>query len=200
MADKKKKSFTFIEVMLVTSMIFFVAAAIYGAVSGGMNIWKKADNLSRYEDVWVFFEKIRQDLRNTLLFSGIPFEGDSTYVVFSSVTNRPFRKSLAKDQPALALGQITWVKYEFDSRKNIIFKQEKDFFEYSGNKETVRQAVLSGVSSCKFEYYFYSRINKLTERQILEKGIVPDIIRVIVNIETEGRKESFSEFMEIPVT
>ena len=80
-----KRGFTLIELVLVTAILAVIGMAVYGTFSNGLNIWEKVTEDSVEEDIYLFFEKISVDLRNSFKLTGLRFKGGKTKVSFPSM-------------------------------------------------------------------------------------------------------------------
>src|SRR3989338_2632588 len=64
-----KKSFTLIEMLLVTSLMAMIGLAVYHSLVNGMKIWDASTRYTAEEDVALFFDKISQDIRSATNYS-----------------------------------------------------------------------------------------------------------------------------------
>ena len=118
---------TLLETLLASVLIAVVGLAVYHAYWQGTNVWRRVQGHGQQKErVIIFLERFSQELRNTFVFQGIPFEGKKNKLSFAALTkewNVPTDGSEADYiyKPGL-------ISYEFDLEKKIL---EGGQFTYS---------------------------------------------------------------------
>ena len=80
-----RRAMTLMEILIVVSLIAMMSVAIFNALSNGMKIWKRSQQMVIEEDIAVFFDKIAHDIRNAFVFSQFRFEGDELRFAFPTM-------------------------------------------------------------------------------------------------------------------
>lgn len=66
----RKAGFTFIELMLASSIFIVIAVAVYSTFGMGISAWKKSQNAQNlFQDIRLSLDKMAQDLENAVLYS-----------------------------------------------------------------------------------------------------------------------------------
>ena len=143
--------FTLVETLIVLVVIVVSSFVIVNSIKSGMSIFKKARHIKSIEDISVFFDRLRGDLKNVILFSELDFKGDSRSVGFPIIAVRPFKdESSGKIQD---IDQIRYVKYRFSQDHHSVYREEFDYSQFVQKKEVPRKTVLSNISDFKIEYF-----------------------------------------------
>ena len=104
-AKKLAAGFTLIELIISSLIVFFVAAAVYGVFFGGINAWKRAEDIKSYErDLRLISGKMTAELRNAFKCSAIPFEGNSDFVAFANVAEIFY----SEEAPSHEIGRVSY--------------------------------------------------------------------------------------------
>jgi len=80
--------FTLVELIISGVIIFLVSITVYSVFSGGLNVWKKANQVrgSGY-GLRLAMEKLSMELRNSFKFSTIDFEGTENSLAFAGLVD-----------------------------------------------------------------------------------------------------------------
>jgi len=134
-----RRSFTFIELLVVITLFSILSLAVYTTFSSGIRIWRRIQDTSILQRrVFLGLERISQDLRQALDFSKIGFSGKINEVGF------PFLS---------AENEILRVSY-FLEAETVYRKQEnfKDIIEEKDNPKI--RSMLSGIDDLKFSFAY----------------------------------------------
>lgn len=188
---KRNRSFTLIELIIVTAMLSIISLALYSTFSNGIKIWQKINQDIPAEDVNIFFEKFTSDLRNSLKIAGISFVGGEDEIEFATLVNS---KKLQKT----TIGEI---KYKFNSGEGEIIRQKMDYSDVYNGEDGMREALLQKVKSMKFQYYCYDTEKQryLWQGEWVKQGL-PLAVRVEVELKNDGQASKFTKTVNIPVS
>ncbi len=144
------RSFTLVELLIVTVIIAIISLAVFSTFSSGLKIYNRMNSEFTLEDAVIFCDRMGQDLRNSLDFAGINFTGKDNEFGFASVfySARMSKRTVGR------------VKYIFDSSAEKIERHAEDYsFIYNQEEPAGRQA-LAKIKSCVFAYYFFDSKEK----------------------------------------
>ncbi|MCM8800044.1 MAG: hypothetical protein NC900_04905 [Candidatus Omnitrophica bacterium] len=139
-----KEGFSFLELILVSSLIPIISLAIYFTFSSGIKIYQKINNNLPLEEINIFLNNFYKDIKNTFYFKDIPFQGDREKIEFASLIYSSYFK-------AKTIGKVIYL-YEHGRkrliRKDFIYGQ--DYLEKATNLK-----ILENISNLNFKYYYY---------------------------------------------
>jgi len=181
---KNKRSFTFIELAIVSLLIFIISLGIYNVFSSGLKIWSKVLGSAKLEDVNIAFEKFTSDLRNVFLFKNIDFKGTKRSLEIPAKVNSKFGKTPGK------------VVYRYDENKRILFREEKDFSKLYTGSNGLKRILLDNVKDIEFKYYYYDKkkLEYVWEDETKEE--IPLAVRLKIKIDNKD----FYRFVNIPIS
>ncbi len=184
---------TFIEIMIVVSLISIISVALYHGLSNGLRVWEQSKRLIVEEDIALFFEKISQDLRNSLSYSKINFESDFYSFSFPTVV----RTLVTTSKQDELVEQIGKVQYAFDpSSKNLVRKQADYGQALSGDYDPP-QVLVAHIDSIKFGFIYLTDKEQVYSEKILET--IPSAVEVEVKFTENKQKRSFKRVIEVPI-
>lgn len=188
---RRNRSFTLIELVIVTAMLSVISLALYSTFSNGIKIWQKVNQNIPTEDVDIFFEKFTSDLRNSLKMTGISFVGEEDKVEFATLVNS---QKLQKT----TVGEI---KYRFNYGKGEIVRQKMDYSDIYNGEGGLGETLLQNVKSVKFQYYIYDTEKQryLWQDEWVKQGL-PLAVRVEVELKNDGQTSKFIKTVNIPVS
>lgn len=189
LSARHKRGFTFIEVIIVISILSIISLVIYTSFSKGINIWQMVNEKSPEEDMNILLDKFSFDLRNTFKFTGINFSGHEDGIEFPVLLNSPrfHKKSVGK------------VVYSYDSNTNLLNKEEVDFNQIYEDKKGLIKHSLKNVKSFKFQYYTYDKGRKeyLWQDEWAKEGL-PLAVRIYLEIKDGDRINGFIRTVGVP--
>lgn len=187
---KIPKSFTLIELVIVSFISLIVSLGIYKILDSGIKIWQKINKTILEEDVNIFFQKFALEISGSFRFDLIGFKGKRDFVSFPALINSQF---LGKD----TVGEII---YYFDSSKKTLIKEERDFSQIYNNDEGRRRVLISNLMDCSFEYYTFDEVKQeYLWQQNWEKKDFPLAIRIKLILNEENTKD-FIKIVNIPIS
>jgi len=89
MMKNRQRGFTLTEVLLVSAMFAVISLAVFNAFSNGFKLWARGQHVMVEGDTAIFLDRIAEDLRQTVIISGIPFKGDSAELSFPAIILGP---------------------------------------------------------------------------------------------------------------
>lgn len=78
----RRRGFTLIELIITTLILAVIVVSIYSAFSIGIKAWKRGNESQDIQKVRIALLKIQKELKDSFFFSGAPFTGTSSEIVF----------------------------------------------------------------------------------------------------------------------
>lgn len=141
------KAFTLLELIISSAIVVVVGAAVYAVFSGGLSAWRRSGEARHYQrSLRLVSEVMTRELRNTFVFSQIPFKGTKDFISFVSRI-----EELSSESPH-AYYQLGRVSY-FVNKENILCRRQQSYAEFfqDPGAGAVRELV-SGVKEIAFSY------------------------------------------------
>ena len=192
---RKKSAFTFIEVLLVITLMAVISIAIYNGIANGIKVWRKAYQIVGEEDVLVFFEKITQDLKNTVPFSQIGLKGTKDKIAFPAVV-----RTLGDPRTELRdqyIDQIGKVEYAFDKTHQQLLRRQANYSQALKNSFGKEDLLMEHVSAVEFRY-FYKVKNRYEWKDKIEE-VIPSSVYVAVEFGKNRDKRKMQKVINLPV-
>lgn len=188
---QNRAAFTFVEMLIVTSILAVVSLAIYAAFNNGVKIWQKINAQTHEEDLNIFFGKFTTDLKNSFRFTEIDFLGESDELQFSTLVNsRRLGKRTAGE-----------VIYSYDSMRGIISREERDYSAIYRDEDGEITRLAGDIDSLEFRYYFYDAdvdeyiwLDEWDE----EEGRIPLAVKVELKVGDGAETVKFVKTVDIP--
>lgn len=185
-----KKAVTLIELLLTTALVSVVSLTIYFTISNGVKIWQRIKMNTDLEDIYVFFDKFRTDLKNTFYFTGIYFTGESERVEFPALVYSPaFKRKV--------IGKVIYV---YDKKHNSLIRKQLDISEIYNERRSSSYQILNNIISANFKYYFYdaNKQDYYWEEEWKEKEF-PLAVKIELELADVRDNKKFVKTVEIPV-
>ena len=170
----KGQGLTFMELLIVSALVGVVALAIYGLLSTGLRIWETVQRPLPGEDINIFLDRFRLDLKNCFLFEGIDFSGTQESLAFVTLVQSNRLNSET-------VGQAI---YSYDANKKALNRELGDFSNvYSGAAGSLKQS-LEKVESVRFQYYTFDEPTKkfVWSQEWLTPEVLPRAVRLELKI------------------
>jgi len=170
------KSFTLVELLIVTAISGAIGAAILGVFSAGVNVYKK---VRVYENgrlnTFLAMEKMERDLHNTFLFNAIPFLGGKNSISFFGLVG----------------GSCGRISYAFDSSQGYIIKTQ---IPYPGVSEMAKLSDVMPAGNLSFSYCYYDSVNKnyLWKESWQDAVNLPFAVKISIQSKSDDNKEEFT--------
>jgi prepilin-type N-terminal cleavage/methylation domain-containing protein len=189
MSKKKQKGFTFIELILVVSMMAMIGFAVYGAFSLGIGVFRATSKEKPFNDLAVFYEKFSMDIRNILFTTEIDFKGFPDKLFF--YVNDPGYIIFPKE-PEIGEKPKTIKKVEYEILED--GRMLRKVYEYGSSEPYLVSTALEDSRGIKFEYFEEDK-----KEFIDSAGFVPAAIRVSSD-DGVSENQFTSRIFEIPVS
>ncbi|NLE64329.1 MAG: hypothetical protein GX606_00185 [Elusimicrobia bacterium] len=191
------RGFTFVEILLTTALLALLSLAIFTAFSNGLRLWDRVRQAVVAEDVAIFLDRIGQDLRNSFVFSTIPFEGEGDQCSFPSIVHMPAdrRGSRAPEGTAEGIGRV---RYVFDAAEGIVWRSQADYGQaFAGQWDGAPRAVLKDVSEVRFQYFSAGEAEAHEQARSEERP--PAVVKVTVRHRMSGEERQWERLIALPL-
>ncbi len=188
---KLRRAFTLVEVLLVMTMLSMIGLALFNTFANGFKIWERHRKFVVEQDVLIFFEKINQDLRNTLVFSPIPFTGQEDSISF------PTRIKTVREDTGGVIPQIGEVIYAFDPTSKKLTRRQGSYMQAVHGDLPQEQQILKYIDSVRFTYYYLEKNQIITSDSV--KNLIPRTVLIEVTIlDTQGHQRLLRKLINLP--
>jgi prepilin-type N-terminal cleavage/methylation domain-containing protein len=194
--NNPRRAFTLTEVLLVSAMFAVISLAVFNAFSNGFKLWARGQHVMVEGDMAIFLDRISEDLRQTVLISGIPFKGDSTQVSFPAIVLGPMDSNGSRAREGFA-DQIGAVRYAFDPEQKKIFRYQANYGQALKEKWSDPIEVAALIEDITLRYYFTAE-HGLEVKTQTDEGI-PMGIMIDIQFMIDGQIRHMRRFMAIPV-
>jgi prepilin-type N-terminal cleavage/methylation domain-containing protein len=141
-----RRGFTLLEMLLVVSIISFVAVSLSVSFAQGSRIFEKLNRVTKYEEAAILLERITRDYKNGFNYSLITFEGSKHSISFARLLHDD---TLNTSELSAFPVRVT---YSFDQNaKNVIYTQDNKY-GMGGNNYDQKKAVASGITNLEFNF------------------------------------------------
>jgi len=192
----RRRGFTLTEILLVSCMFAVISLAVFNAFANGFKLWARGQHVMVEGDMAIFLDRIAEDLRQTVLITGIPFKGDSTELIFPAIILAPFDINSSRSEEG-AGAQIGAVRYTFEPSEKKIYRSQAIYGQALKSEWTVPIEVASQIEDISLRYYFTAD-KGLEIKSITDQGI-PMGIMIDVQFMMDGQMRHMRRFMLIPV-
>lgn len=191
-----RKAFTLIEILLVTSLISVISVAIVHTLVNGLKIWQRAGGLDQQEDIAIFFDRLGQELRNSVSFSQMHFDGTKDRIDFGTIVRTPADVKVSHGNNEY-VNQIGRVEYYFDGTKKDIYRSQANYSQALNNAFGRKRLLLHRIQSLKFQYVYKSGKDYVLQDKA--KNIIPSGVIVDVAFNVGKEKRTMRRLIHIPV-
>ena len=187
-----KGALTFVEMLLVVSLLSVIAVALYNTFSNGLKVWERANRLVAEEDIAIFLEKLTQDLQSALSFSQIQFDGTKNRLSFATIVRTP-ADSKKKIGEQAYIDEIGRVEYDFDSLRNALYRRQANYSLALKNK-FLSERTLTNIRAMEFKYFYHNG-----GWQDSAHRIVPSAVRMDIEFGDEKNPRRMTRLIGIPI-
>lgn len=191
-----RRAFTFIEILIVTSLIAILSLAIFTCFSNGLKLWDRSRQAILTEDISIFFDRLSSDLRNTFLFSTLPIDGEEHSFAFPTVVLVPADQRSTRAGEEL-VDQIGRVRYAFDFERGAVIRQQANYSQGTRNDWGDSRSLVTGIQELKFKYYYAK--SKEYQLHADNQTALPSGIEVDVRFKEGGEEKVISRFITVPL-
>jgi prepilin-type N-terminal cleavage/methylation domain-containing protein len=189
-----RRAFTLTEVLLVSAMFALISVAVFNAFSNGFKLWARGQHVMVEGYTAIFLDRMAEDLRQTVLISGIPFKGGSAEISFPAIILAPTDGSRAQE----AIGdQIGAIRYVFDPSQKKIFRYQGTYGQALKSEWSDPVDVADLIEDVSLRYYFTADPGLDIKTQT-DEGI-PMGVMIDVQFLVDGQIYHMRRFMIIPV-
>lgn len=146
--QKNNKGFTLIELLVVTVMLAIVSLALYSTFSSGARIWQRVSGLGINEDVNIFFDRYSTDVKNSLNFTGLSFQGGRDRFELPTIVG-------SQSLGVRTVGMVVYV-----CGRDTVSRGQADYSQIYQDSSVIPRHALYGVTACNFSYYNYDEEKK----------------------------------------
>jgi len=186
---------TFIEIMLVVALIGMVSLALYKSFANGLRVWQKSRELIVEEDILIFFDKFAQDLRNTFVYTSLPFKGDIRRVDFPAFVWMPSMNS--HEREGEFKDQMGRIEYSYDDAQKQIIRRQANYSQAMNGAYEMPQTVARFIDSLHFRYYYLTSSEEVFSEEVLE--VMPAGIEVTVQFSDVNGTREIKRYFNIPL-
>lgn len=189
-----RRGFTLVEVLISTGLMVVVGLAVYASFNSGIKIWKRVVRPDIIEDVNIFLEKLRSDLKNSVLYQGIEFVGQPDSIHFATlVTTNSSRPGLHR-----GMGEVS---YSFEAEEEAVIQHKRNLSAIYKGREGIAQEVLHNVVLLELNYYYYEPLEEeyLWVEQWQDKEKLPLSVLVKIVLLNEGKNYTFTKRIDLPL-
>ena len=194
--NNRRSGFTLTEILLVSCMFAVISLAVFNAFSNGFKLWARGQHVMVEGDMAMFLDRIAEDLRGTVLISGIPFKGDSTQLSFPAIILAPTDSNGSRSGEGAGT-QIGAVRYTFDPSEKKIYRAQATYGQALKAQWSSPIAVASLIEDISMQYYFKADRGLELKGQS-EEGI-PLGVMIDVQFLVDDQVVHMRRFMIIPV-
>lgn len=142
----RRSGFTFIELIVSTLIFTIILFALYSTFYMGIRTWKKSQERRSIRKIRMSFLRMEKELKDTFLFSGIPFSGTDSWMRF------PLSISDVDSEKIFIVSYV--IEVDKDTRHATLTRKQKPFSEDpSEGKEKITQ-LLTSMKTIRFEYAY----------------------------------------------
>jgi hypothetical protein len=187
----RKPGVTFVELLIVVSMLSMLSLAIYATCNNGIKIWQKINQGIPEEKLNIFFDKFNSDLRNCFKFSNIAFLGQDGKIEFAALVYNP-------REQVTTVGKV---RYSYDQTSGIVTREQIGYSQIFNAEGGTHRQLLKNVTSLKFHYYFYDAQKKeYLWQDAWEGDTMPLAARVELEVAYDNRIGTFTRTVTIPAS
>lgn len=167
----KSRGMTLVEILIVVSILGMLSLALFNALSVGLRVWKKAQEVHAEEDIVILFDKLTADLHNVYLYSKIHFEGGFHSFAFPALVRvqvEDQNKEPAWDE------QMGKIEYSYDGSRHAILRRQADYGQALKGTYDEPRVLMSGVKALRFHYLYSTDEGEKWSDVILE-GVIAGV-------------------------
>ncbi|MBF0571685.1 MAG: prepilin-type N-terminal cleavage/methylation domain-containing protein [Candidatus Omnitrophica bacterium] len=194
--NNSHRGFTFTEVLLVCAMFALISLAVFHAFSNGLKLWARGQHVMVEGDVAIFLDRIAEDLRHTVIISGISLKGSSTELSFPAIILAPADNNGSRSKEGIT-DQIGAVKYTFDDSEKKIYRLQAAYgqaLKLQWSKPVEVAHMIEGVSLL----YYFKADRGLDVKSQTDQG-VPLGVMIDVQFMSEAHIRHMRRFLIIPI-
>jgi prepilin-type N-terminal cleavage/methylation domain-containing protein len=194
--NNHRRGFTLTEVLLVSAMFAVISLAVFNAFSNGFKLWARGQHVMVEGNIAMFLDRIADDVRQTVIITGIPFKGNSTELSFPAIILGPLDTNGSRADEGIG-DQMGAVRYVFDPDQKKIFRYQATYGQALRSEWSEPFEVADLIEDISMRYYFTAERGVEVKTQT-DQG-VPMGIMIDVSFLVEGQTYHMRRFLLIPV-
>lgn len=191
-----KKGFTLVELIIATTILFFLGFSIYQVFSQGVRLWNRASKNRPETEISLFFEKLASDLRNSVKLSGQEFIGSSNGLSFYALGLQDIYHNAKTERVA----QPLWIRYEFNRDRTEIQRSQSGYYAILNSGQTPEKIgqMASHVVGCKYAYLKRDKDGTTDWINQWKNECRPEAVKVYVDYQEKMKIHTISKTIAIP--
>jgi prepilin-type N-terminal cleavage/methylation domain-containing protein len=194
---KHRRGFTLVEILLVSAMFAVISLAVFNAFSNGFKLWARGQHVLVEGNIAIFLDRIANDLRQTVIITGIPIKGDSTELSFPAIIRAPADPNSSRAKEGIT-NQIGAVRYVFDPDQKKIFRSQAVYGMAIKQEWSDPVEVADLIEDISIRYYYTSDQGGVSIKTQADQGI-PMGIMIDVEYMVDDKPFHMRRFLIIPV-
>jgi len=190
------RGFTLTEILLVSAMFALISLGVFNAFSNGFKLWARGQHVMVEGYTAIFLDRIAEDVRQTVLISGIPFKGSSAEFSFPAIIIGPADSHSARAKEGTA-SQIGAIRYVFDPSQKKIFRAQANYGQALKSEWSQPVEVADLIEDISLRYYFTAD-RGLDVKTHTDQGM-PFGVMIDVQFLVEGQTFHMRRFLIVPV-
>jgi len=195
---KYRRGFTLTEVMLVAAMFAVISLAVFNAFSNGFKLWARGEHVMVEGNIAIFLDRFAEDLRQTVIISGIPFTGNSEEIAFPAIVLAPADENSFRAKEGI-IDQIGAIRYVFDPSQDKIFRYQAIYGPALKSEWTYPVDVADLIQDVTLRYYYKADRGLEEKTQADPEQGIPFGITIDVQYSVEGQEFHMRRFLTIPI-
>ncbi|MFT5388176.1 MAG: hypothetical protein ACI9F2_000103 [Lysobacterales bacterium] len=194
--SSNQTAMSFIELLIVTSLMTIVSIALYQTLSNGIKVWEKGNQVVLEEEIVIFFDKLTKDVRNSYKYANIKLVGNRYKFNFPTMVVMPVDQYISVEEDVYT-EQMGRVEYYYDYNKNNISRKEANYSQAITEKFMNSRVMVRNVEALRFRYYYITDTGEIYSEDILDA--IPSRIEVEVSFMDNGYVRKMNKFIDIPI-
>ncbi len=186
------RGFTFVEIVLVMSLLSIISVALYNALANGLKVWDRGVHSFTEQEALIFFDKLTRDVHNAFPSRVLPVDGRRTYFVFPSIVRK-----LAGPNMTEYADQVVMVKYDLDIKQRALVRREANYGQAVNSQYPEASVLLPDIKAVQFRYLYPSFGKDVWGDQT--KGELPSAVEVSVEFGSPKAAYKMRRLILIPL-
>jgi len=192
----KQRGMTLLEILIVVSLISIISIVLFSSLATGLRVWERSRRSLIEQDIVIFLDKISQDIRNSFIYSLIPFQGGEDRLSFPTIVYIP-----ADPYSGLSEGtyvdQIGKVEYYFEILDKGLYRRAANYSQAISDLYGTPRKLVEIIDQLKFHYYYLSEKGELYSRATLEG--VPLGVEISVVFSDSLGERVMRKYIDVPL-
>ena len=177
-------------------MFAVISLAVFNAFSNGFKLWARGEHVMVEGNTAIFLDRIAEDMRQTVIISGIPFKCIGTEVSFPAIIWAPTDSNGSRAEEEVG-DQMGAIRYVFDPAQKKIFRYQATYGQALKGQWSSPVEVAGLIEDISLRYYFKADRGVDVKSQT-DEGL-PMGVMIDVQFLVEGHLNHMRRFLIIPV-